>query len=360
MSAETYSSEILERYLKAVKKAAGEEAMDLEAARLADPKEFGAWWSARSQRVSFMDVTSATNERTLIATVNPMMPSGNKVPLLVLNRPIQSRLCGFLNSFAFDYVMRRRLGGLSVNYFVLDEAPLPRQSSDVFSEAHVRRWIDSLCMGNQVFAGMWCGDDLSVRRNAWRSHWALLGAERLRARCILDALATMALGLDAATLSEVLKECGEAEPPIGADPKGFWRVDKEQEPQLRQTVLSLAAFRDLEQKVEASNGNHESGVRAFLSQNGERGWMLPQALRLADVGFEGAESAQALVPVAERLGSLFLDWQLAQTAEESWRECEIHARNLTASTAPPAPTPSSAPATANPKASSLFQRDGDE
>ena len=32
--------------------------------------------------------------------------------------------------------------------------------------------------------------------------------------------------------------------------------------------------------------------------------------------------------VATRLGPRFYDWQLAQTAEESWRECELHARNL--------------------------------
>ena len=29
-----------------------------------------------------------------------------------------------------------------------------------------------------------------------------------------------------------------------------------------------------------------------------------------------------------RWDRLFYDWQLAQTAEESWRECHLHARNL--------------------------------
>jgi hypothetical protein len=33
-------------------------------------------------------------------------------------------------------------------------------------------------------------------------------------------------------------------------------------------------------------------------------------------------------PVASRLGPRFYDWQLAQSPEESWRECELHARNL--------------------------------
>ena len=32
--------------------------------------------------------------------------------------------------------------------------------------------------------------------------------------------------------------------------------------------------------------------------------------------------------MAERLGPRFFDWQLAQSPEESWRECHLHARNL--------------------------------
>ncbi len=32
--------------------------------------------------------------------------------------------------------------------------------------------------------------------------------------------------------------------------------------------------------------------------------------------------------MASRLGPRFYDWQLAQSADESWRECHLHARNL--------------------------------
>jgi len=35
-----------------------------------------------------------------------------------------------------------------------------------------------------------------------------------------------------------------------------------------------------------------------------------------------------LQPVASRLGPRFYDWQLSQSAEESCRECHLHARNL--------------------------------
>ena len=40
------------------------------------------------------------------------------------------------------------------------------------------------------------------------------------------------------------------------------------------------------------------------------------------------DRAQHRKPVASRLGPRFYDWQLVQTADESWRECHLHARNL--------------------------------
>ena len=54
--------------------------------------------------------------------------------------------------------------------------------------------------------------------------------------------------------------------------------------------------------------------------------MLPEILRLADYGLGHDERANHPQSVASRLGPRFYDWQLAQTAEESWRECEIHAK----------------------------------
>ena len=56
--------------------------------------------------------------------------------------------------------------------------------------------------------------------------------------------------------------------------------------------------------------------------------MLPETLRLADYGLGHDDRAQQFQPVASRLGPRFYDWQLVQTAEESYRECHLHARNL--------------------------------
>jgi len=102
------------------------------------------------------------------------------------------------------------------------------------------------------------------------------------------------------------------------DPKGFWRVDKQKEPELRHTVLSLIAFQDLKDK----------GIKAFLNQNDGEGWQIPDTLRLADYGLGHDERAKEHQPVASRLGPRYLPWQLEGTPEQSWEDCERHAENL--------------------------------
>jgi len=42
------------------------------------------------------------------------------------------------------------------------------------------------------------------------------------------------------------------------NPKGFWRVDKDKDPELRRTVLTLVAFHDLEEKIRECGGDRVS------------------------------------------------------------------------------------------------------
>jgi hypothetical protein len=112
------------------------------------------------------------------------------------------------------------------------------------------------------------------------------------------------------------------------DPRLFWRNDEELDPELRHATLTQVAFKDLEERIQAAGGARDAGIAAFMTQNDGEGWLLPEALRLADHGLGHDERAKHPQPVASRLGPRFYDWQLAQTAEESWRECEIHAENL--------------------------------
>jgi len=71
-------------------------------------------------------------------------------------------------------------------------------------------------------------------------------------------------------------------------------------------------------------------LRTLATIDAAEGWMLPENLRLADeplcLGHD--DRAKERQPVASVLGPRFYDWQLAQDPAESWRECELHARNL--------------------------------
>ena len=49
---------------------------------------------------------------------------------------------------------------------------------------------------------------------------------------------------------------------------------------------------------------------------------------LADYGLGHDDRAKEPQPVRECFGPRFYDWQLAQSPEESWKECHLHARNL--------------------------------
>ena len=119
------------------------------------------------------------------------------------------------------------------------------------------------------------------------------------------------------------------------DPKGFWRVEKERDPELRHTVLSLVAFHDLQRL----------GLESFLNQNGGEGWLLPATLRLADYGLGHDDRAREPQPVAARLGERFYPWQLEGTVEESWEDCRRHAENLRLIRSIGGPATPTAPAT---------------
>lgn len=175
----------------------------------------------------------------------------------------------------------------------------------------------------------------AIQSHLWRRLWALTPYERLRLRCLLDAITAELYGLNYEDLSWILRDCDYPLEHLRdlaftrtLDPKGLWRVDKGQDPELRHAVLTLAAFRDLKDMIAACGGDRDRGIEAFCRQNNGEGWMLPETLRLTDLGLGHDVRAKVSQPVRERLGERFLPWQLEQTPEESWAECELHARNI--------------------------------
>ncbi len=74
-------------------------------------------------------MTSATNERTFIATVVPFAGIANSL-IVVLPSAASTRqvaaLYANLNALVFDFVTRTKVGGLHLNYFLVKQLPVIR------------------------------------------------------------------------------------------------------------------------------------------------------------------------------------------------------------------------------------------
>ncbi|MDE0124874.1 MAG: hypothetical protein OXN97_09900 [Bryobacterales bacterium] len=284
-------------------------------------------------KVVHMNIGSATNTRTAIGSLVAGIPAGHSAPIL---RLIDVRhtltLTALFNSFVFDFVTRRRVTGLHLDYHILEQNPLMSLRNTVIRSGIISEASRALCLSPRCLAPL----VLESQRAGVNLDWgglmtAITNAERIRIRAILDAIVFVMFGLDYYDLQRVLEGCDS--PAAGMvvrslNPKGFWRLDRQRDPELRQTILTLVAFRDLESKINAANGIRAKGIQDFFAQNEGKGWLLPESLCLSDYGLGRDERARQYQPVASRLGPRFYDWQLTQAGRELWHEWHLHARNL--------------------------------
>ena len=269
-------------------------------------------------KVGFLAIGSATNSRSMFAGLVAGFPAGNSVAVLQCASAEKTvALMAGLNSFAYDFTLRNRLGGLNLNYFVVAETPTPSLDETglkLVAELGVR-----LGLPDPAFAGYW-GEFRSGNKN-WLRQLALTPHERARLKAINEAVCATYFGLSWNDFKIVLESTDRPSSELSGDaakqlnPKGFWRIDKDVEPEIRHPVLSLIAFHDLQRLSLAD----------FLAQNNGEGWLIPETLCLADYGLGHDERAKMPQPVASRLGPRFLDWQLNEDVERSWQECAAHA-----------------------------------
>jgi hypothetical protein len=81
--------------------------------------------------LGFKEITAPTNVRTMIAALLPDAAFGNKLPLLQFSgmertkaARCSSLLAANLNSITFDFVLRRKLQGQTINWFILEQLPV--------------------------------------------------------------------------------------------------------------------------------------------------------------------------------------------------------------------------------------------
>ncbi|HSH01929.1 MAG TPA: hypothetical protein VLL52_05365 [Anaerolineae bacterium] len=281
-------------------------------------------------KLAFLSIGSATNARSMVSSTLDFLPSGHSISTLTTPLGVQKTLLlqTILSTFIYDFLLRNKLGGINISYFIIEETSLLSHQLS----SNIKEFLISSAMrlnwGHWRFARFWMeylNEHYNQLQKSWFFYWAVTYSERLRIICALEAVIAYLYGLDIKDLHRIFYNCDQPASTMSnrdfyrtLDPKGFWRVDKNKDPELRHTILSLVAFHDLQ----------EMGLEAFLAQNEGEGWLIPEKLRLVDYGLGHDERAQEYQPVASRLGPRFLPWQLEADPAESWAECERHAANL--------------------------------
>lgn len=81
--------------------------------------------------LGYKEISAPTNARSMIATLLPGAAFGNKVPLLIPQAESPqaavrtvSLIAANFNSFAFDFVLRQKLQGQTINLFILEQLPV--------------------------------------------------------------------------------------------------------------------------------------------------------------------------------------------------------------------------------------------
>jgi hypothetical protein len=85
----------------------------------------GEW--QRGWLLGFRDVTNATNERTAIFSLLPRVGAGHTLPILLVGNISAlhlSSLLANLNVLTFDWVLRQKIGGTHLTFFILRQLPV--------------------------------------------------------------------------------------------------------------------------------------------------------------------------------------------------------------------------------------------
>ncbi|MHC4541810.1 MAG: Eco57I restriction-modification methylase domain-containing protein, partial [Planctomycetota bacterium] len=76
--------------------------------------------------IGFKDITSPTNQRTMIASAISWCAVTNHFPLILTEQPPRQTLClvANINSFPFDFAARQKIGGVTLNFFIVEQLPI--------------------------------------------------------------------------------------------------------------------------------------------------------------------------------------------------------------------------------------------
>jgi len=178
--------------------------------------------------MGWRDITNATNERTVIASVLPRAGVGNKIPLLLFSTSVAERqraaLVANFAALCFDYAARQKVGGTTLNFFIAKQLPVlppesytdadlafivPRVLELTYTAHDLKPWAEALGHAGPPFA--FDPDRRAVLRAELDAYYArLYGLTREDLCYILDPASVMGADYPSETF-RVLKQNEERE-----------------------------------------------------------------------------------------------------------------------------------------------------
>lgn len=80
--------------------------------------------------IAWRSLTSATNRRTMLATLLPLIPACQSIQMLQLEEiDDMLQILALFNSVIFDYIVRRKMAGLDLTQSIINQIPVPKKES---------------------------------------------------------------------------------------------------------------------------------------------------------------------------------------------------------------------------------------
>lgn len=181
--------------------------------------------------IGFKDITSPTNQRTMIAAMLPSSGVVNSAPIVLAQASVRLQCCllANLNSFVYDYVARQKVSNVHLNFFIVEQLPtLPPEQyeekcpwakrtklADWISERVLKLTCTAEDMLPLAKAAEFNGGDLKAykgRLNKWKME------ERAQLMAELDAAYFILYGLSKDDAEYVLSTFSGTDAPTGSLP----------------------------------------------------------------------------------------------------------------------------------------------
>jgi hypothetical protein len=211
--------------------------------------------------VAFRDITHSGNERTAVFSFIPAVGVGNNAPLLIATKmkpELQCCLVANLNSLVFDYLTRQKVGGMHLNFFILNQLPvLPPERYSEIDRAYVSSRVAELVYTAADMDGL--GKALGFEKPF---HWN--EESRMQLRADIDAYYAHLYGVTRDELKYILEPKDVFGPSF---PGETFRVLKEREEkeigEYRTRRLVLEAFDKLAESPRFRDeiSNRESAIK---------------------------------------------------------------------------------------------------